>query len=431
MVNTFLREFAHGPSRVISQSFGRRYQKVSVTSRLLVTGHNHYLMFTHLRISLSARRQAKTLFEEEFWRTFRANTTSMKPLTVEDPNWNPVIGIEYHNIEAVTGQLCPAVAVVYRKSYRPGEIIVVGRFCLPVRRGLVEVIIEAQDRGVAWREASVGAELCSDSVLTADLLRSMLMGNTFDDAEYDDQFPTHCLSRVRKSLQWLIMDSGLVVTEPPSESSRSSSTSNEISLPHLGCTIRPPPRFMFCPNLSNPESNKQRFYRATLGSEDVRMLVVSVWHTHSYAPNLRKRGIDSLRQIAQHGAQLIHHSQNFRRINVTVENLPVTRRTSWLGASNGRDAVITVVDCEESGGLRCQNTIGWIRDEYSELIYLIYYADTLGVNQLETRTELVECLLSLRGIATGSHYSGRRRSSQSMWNIDLAGPQLRGAAPSS
>ena len=132
----------------------------------------------------------------------------------------------------------------------------------------------------------------------------------------------------------------------------------------------------------------------------------------------------------------------FKRRNVNTTTIRILREQTQYGEFSTNSfsttsrrtneyVVITVVDCEESGGLRCQNTIGWIRDEYSELIYLIYYADTLGVDQLETRTELVECLLSLRGIATGSHYSGRRRSSQSMWNIDLAGPQLRGAAPSS
>jgi hypothetical protein len=268
-------------------------------------------------------------------------------------------------------------------------------------------------------------------VLTNDLLRTMLKSHAFDDAEYDDQFPTHCLSRVRKALQWFIRDSGLIVTQPPSQLSIAHTQSGEIMLPHLGCTIRPPRRFMFCPNLSNPESNKQRFYRVTLGSENVRMLVVSVWHTHSYSPNLRKRGLESLRQIAHHGAQLIHRSQSFRRISVTVEDVPVNRRTSWLGASSGRDVVITVVDCEESGGLRCQNTIGWIRDDHSDLIHLIYYADTLGANQSETRTELVECLLSVRGIANGSSYSGRRRASHSMWNVDAISPPLRETAPSS
>lgn len=374
----------------------------------------------------------KALFEEEFWRNFHTNTTSMKPLTLEDPNWTPVIGIEYPEIRDVSGHFCPSMIVIYRKAYRPGEQIIVGRFCLPVRHGLFEVLIEAQDKGTAWREASVVADLCSERLLTTDLLRTMLKRHPFDDAEYDDQFPTHCLSRVRRALQWFITESGLVVTEPPAPSSRSKPTSSGITLGHLGCTIRPPQRFMFCPNLLNPESNKQRFYRATLGSDDVRMLVVSVWHTHSYAPNLRKRGKESLRQIALHGAQLIHRSQNFGRIRVTVEDVPVNRRTTWRGASSGRDAIITVVDCEENSGLPCQNTIGWTRDDHSDLIHLIYCAGTLGVNHMEARSELIECLLSVRRVSNGSSYvSGRRRSSQSIWNVDVDTAQLPETTPSS
>lgn len=340
----------------------------------------------------------------------------MRPITQEDPTWSPVIDLEYVDVSTETGSTSPALMVIYRKAYRPGEQIVVGRFCLPVRQGLIEVVVEASEKGIAWREAAVVADICKDQVMTTERLQAMLKSHAFDATRYDEQFPNHCLSRVRKSLHWLAEESNLIVTEPPL--GQQCSPGAEIMLTHLGCTFRPPPRFIYSPNRSNPESNKQRFCRATLGgSLGVDMLVVSVWYTHSYAPNLRKRGNASLRQIAYHGAQSIHRAQNFLNIRVSVEDAPISRRSSWLGGSNNRDAVLTVVDCEEAGGVRCQNTIGWIREPNSDLVYLIYYADTLGSDENEVRRELLDSLFSLRGREKAT-YTGRRRSSKSLWNVN-------------
>jgi hypothetical protein len=362
-----------------------------------------------------AHRQSRALFEDEFWNSFYTNTNSMIPITQEDPSWTPVIDVKYKDVTTVSKTTCPAMMVVYRKAYRPGEQIVVGRFCLPVLKGLLEFEIEAVDKGLAWREASVVADMCKDEVMTSERLQAVLKSHEFDSSQYDVQFPSHCLSRVRKALQWLTEESELVATEPPLGLPYPPDA--EVMLTHLGCTFRPPPRFVYCPNLSNPESNKQRFFRTTLGgSVGVQMLVVSVWYTHSYAPQLRKGGNASLKKIAQHGAGSIHRAQNFRNISITVEDAPVSRRKSWLGGANTKDAVITVVDCEEAGGTRCQNTIGWIRDPNSDIVHLIYYADTLSMGQKEVRSELIDSLFSLRTV-TGRSHSGRR-SSKSLWNVN-------------
>jgi hypothetical protein len=281
----------------------------------------------------------------------------------------------------------------------------------------MEVAVETREKGIAWREAAVVADLCKDQIMTTEKLQAMLKSHAFDSTQYDEQFPNHCLSRVRKALHWLTEESRLIVSEPPLGTDCSAGA--EVVLTHLGCTFRPPPRFLFCPNVSNPESNKQRFCRATLGgSVGVQMLVVSVWYTHSYAPNLRKRGNSTLRQIAHHGAQSIHRAQNFLNIRISVEDAPVSRRSSWLGgSSSSKDAIITVVNCEEAGGVRCQNTIGWIREPNSDTVYLIYYADTLDLDQKEVRTELLDSLFSLRE-NDKVNYTGRGRSSKSLWNVN-------------
>lgn len=384
---------------------------------------NNFALLAHLF------RQTIRVFEDEFWKASRPNgSDNMIPLTQEDPSWTPVIDLTYHDIQTIAGHTTPALSVVYRKCYEQGRQTIEGRFCLPLRNGLFEVVIEAKDKGVALREASFVADLCGDKVLTTDLLRETLKSHAFDAPVFDDQFPDHCLSRVRAALTWLLTKSELVVTEPTAKPG--ASTTSDIMLPHLGCMFQPPPRFLLSANTSNPGSNKERLYRVALGSEGVQMMVVSVWHTQSYAANLRKRGTESLRQVARHGAQLIHQSQNFHRIRVTVEDVVFNKQKSWRGSPGGRDAVLTIVDCEESGGLPCQNIIGWVRAEHSDNIYLIYYADTLGPNFKQSRAELLESLVSMRGITQRAMYS-RRRSTKSMWNVGVENSELReGAGPS-
>lgn len=389
---------------------------LSWTIRFFDNLHMDLRSSMRFHLEKSIETQTKALFEHEFWKGFKQNTTSMRPITQEDPNWSPVIDIEYKDLGTTSKTSTTALLVVYRKAYRPGEQIVVGRLCIPVRRGLIEIVVEAGDKGAAAREGALVMDMCKDNVMTTEMLQAMLKTREFDANRYDDQFPFHCLSRVRRAIHWLLEDSKLVVTEPRER--LDSSPNAEVMLTHLGCTFRPPPRFLYCPNLSTPGSNKQKFCRATLGgSFGVHMLVISVWYTHSYAPHLRKRGNASLRQIAHHGAMSIHRAQSFLNIHVSVEDVPVSRRSSWLGGHTNKDAVLTVVDCEEAGGIRCQNTIGWIREHYSDRVYLIYYADTHNIDRNEVRTELLDSLFSVRTLE-GLPYSGRRRSTLSVWNVN-------------
>jgi hypothetical protein len=308
----------------------------------------------------------------------------MRPRTQEEPDWSPIIDIEYRNVESETGLSTLALLVVHRTAYRPGEQIVMGRLFLPVRRGLFEVIVMAGERGTGWRESSIVAERCKDETMTAERLESLLRDHDFDSPCYDEQFPAHCLSRVRKAMSWLMKESTLVVTEVPIQTHPP-----EVDLTQLRCRLVPPPRFVYCPNPANPESNKQRFCRASFGGTDgVQMMVVSCW----YGRNIRK-GIKALRPVALHAARVIHESQQFVNIRISPQDISLNRRR-WLGGAS-KDAVITIVDCEEVQGVRRQNTIGWIREAHSGIIYLVYFVDTLGLNRSEVQKELQETLSSI------------------------------------
>jgi hypothetical protein len=330
----------------------------------------------------------------------------MRPRTQEDPQWSPIVDLEYRDIDSEAGASTPALLVVHHTAYRPGEQTVMGRLFLPVRRGLFEVIVQARERGTGWRESSIVADYCKEETMTAERLQTLLKSHDFDSPSHDEQYPAHCLNRVRKAMSCLIDESGLVVTEMPHQIQKMGA---EVNLAHLRCQLVPPPRFVYCPNPANPESNKQRFCRASFGGTDgVEMMVISCWHGHN-----NRKGTNNLHNVALHGAREIHESQAFASIQISSEEVSLTRRR-WLGGGN-KNAVITVVNCEESQGLRRQNTIGWIRESHSGTIYLVYFVDTLLLDQSEVRQELLETLSSIR---VQGHLR-RLRSSSDVWNAGL------------
>jgi hypothetical protein len=333
-------------------------------------------------------RYGRAAFESNF----RENVplqSSMRPRTEEDPSWSPIIDVEYIDIACNDGGKTSGLVIVHRTAYRPGEQVVMGRLCIPVRRGLFEVIVIAGEVGTGWRESAIIASNCrsGDENMTAERLQLLLKSYKFDDAQYDMQFPSHCLSRVRAAMAWLINVSQLTVTAKPAVPA-----GQEVELKQLRCRVVPPKRFIYSPNTHNPESNKQRFCRASFGGTDgVQMLVISCWYVKNSG-----NGMNGLRQVAMHGSRAIHESQQFDNIRVSLEEVSIKRR--WF--SLGKLMILAWVSCEEQGQRR-QNTIGWIKESSSGIIFLVYFADTLALNSDEVRNELMDTLSSIRALSFG------------------------------
>jgi hypothetical protein len=394
-----------------------------------------------------------------------------EPKTQHDLAWSPIVEVKYVQVNTERPKDPPttsALIVIHRLAYKEGEEIVMGRFLLPVRRGLYEVIAIAGDGGLEW-----GA-IADDDTYSTEPLRELQRNDTpaavtystnpttsstalqssapscsvhdtgyhsfkttienshpnvyesnvkkktairtldMDGSEYDDQFPNHCLSRVRRAMNWLTHKSCMVVTESPLPTPPPGS---EMELSHLRCRIVPPPRFLYCPNPYNPESNKYRFCRATLGGTDgVEMIVVSAWYTERDIG----KGLKPLQKVAHHASKVIHASQQLFHIRIDVQdiNLPLagsdnttTTTTTpatntltslrWMlpGSSkrtNSQDAVITVVDCTDAQGMRKQNTIGFVREASTGQVYLVYFADTISMDHDTVVREISETLASIR-----------------------------------
>eukprot|EP00529_Nitzschia_sp_RCC80_P013033 CAMPEP_0113461632 /NCGR_PEP_ID=MMETSP0014_2-20120614/11649_1 /TAXON_ID=2857 /ORGANISM="Nitzschia sp." /LENGTH=589 /DNA_ID=CAMNT_0000353415 /DNA_START=554 /DNA_END=2320 /DNA_ORIENTATION=+ /assembly_acc=CAM_ASM_000159 len=417
----------------------------------------------------SIERLGRVLFEEQYTKNRRGKYSSKyaEPKTKEDPEWSPIVDVKEvtvpvsmnksqeedqhrsatfsrrrsslfgktgdsrHKVGTATSNktstssstTAKALVVIHRLAYEEnGSEIVMGRFLLPVQKGLYEVIVIAADDGPTFdavpeltlttSSSSTMSPLALNTKTspcesaTDDAAFGCRISPDRDDVSWDEQYPDHCLSRVRKALQWVLEKSEMVVSDPPkqlhdflSSSSRSANLA-EWDLSHIHCRITPPERFLPCPNPDNPESNKYRFCRATLGGTDVEMMVVSCW----YGAEMPKGSIKHLRKLAVHASKIIHESQQLFDIKVTVKEVALGKyrqkdNVLWLplpGVSHPKDAIITTVDCINAQGRRKQNTIGWVRESVSGNVFLLYFVDTLRFDPKVVRQDLATTLASVR-----------------------------------
>lgn len=418
----------------------------------------HAFPFTGMLLILSyhINRLGRSIFDEHF-RLSQSECGESK--TQQDPAWSPIIEVKYVQVNTERHKEPPttnALIVIHRLVYKEGEEIVMGRFLLPVRRGLYEVIAIAGDGELEWgastdnensmeplrelqrndtpafsstRPISPTTFLSSASSYSVhdtghafkttikNSRRNVFQSNVrrkvavrtldMDGSEYDDQFPNHCLSRVRRAMNWLTHNSCMVVIELPPPTPPPGS---EMELSHLRCRIVPPPRFLYCRNPYNPESNKYRFCRATLGGTDgVEMIVVSAWYTERDIG----KGLKPLQKVAHHASKVIHASQQLFHIRIDIQDIQLqpaaTCNTTssknaslrWIlpGSSkrtNSQDAVITVVNCTDAQGIRKQNTIGFVRETSTGQVYLVYFADTIAMDHDTVVREISETLASIR-----------------------------------
>ena len=325
---------------------------------------------------------------------------------------SPIIDLEYKSVpvqeeDENSPSRTQALVVIHEgamsritREEQQQNVVMMGRLFLPVRHGLFEVIVTAEEEPVA---ASVADTIHDDlmeysfsSQASSKSSNSKVLGYLNKNRRED------CLDRVRNAMSWLLStEAKLVVTEPPADGQQAVEGTGfrEVELRQLRCKLTLPPRFMYSPNPSSPESNKHRFCRASFGgSEGVQAIVVSCW----YGNHIQK-GARGLKEVALHGARAIHELQQYKSIQISERETKLhsnTRhRRNWLPHLSGvgnRDAVVTTVTCQEAYGVRRQNTIGWVRESNSGVIFLVYYIDTLGLDSATVETEIIETLASIR-----------------------------------
>lgn len=149
------------------------------------------------------------------------------PPRTDDPTWSPVI--EAAPVALAGG---PAVRLIRRVAYAPGDELVAGHLIVPVADGHLDVMIMARAAMTGMREAVV---MLKDSPAPDDPPPTQAR---YDDPALDAAFPDHPLTIVRARLDALTGGGGLEVTRPAPRPPR------EVILKEAGCAIAPPPRFV-------------------------------------------------------------------------------------------------------------------------------------------------------------------------------------------
>ena len=461
--------------------------------RLVLEWKMNFFENLHMDLSTSTRdhlnaaihRHCKELFEDRFRQ--RQPEMKVKEDKEEEPRTeqfsnelSPLIDLVHTSVRYCSDKTgtstsvssTPALVVVHRTLNDANEEIVMGRLFLPVRKGLFEVIVRANEK-----EEEQDQQQRDQSRETTTRTTTMVVDEQQPlSSLFQDESCSACVNRVRNALSWLMTTTTttsdennnidkstiLAVTERPMTRTSTTSTATttiqqqqqhdhqqqEVKLTQLRCRLVPPPRFAYCPNPSSPESNKQRFCRASFGgTEGVQMMVVSCWYEgdrHTHNPNKEKGGVaggvaawkkEELSKVAVHGARVIHESQQLRDIRIETKVVALNRNASrlrrrcprWLCRFGSKiddhhqddhdlndQAIVTIVNCTEAPGMiPRQNTIGWIREPSNDqgTIYLVYFVDTLngwGTEEDVTK-ELLDTLTSIRVLTKHHHHDSKRR----------------------
>jgi hypothetical protein len=180
----------------------------------------------------------------------------------KDTSWSPLIDLERFDVEGGT-----ALTVLHRMTYQPGHEVVMGHTLVPVRRGLFEARWMFQASLTGYRETMLHAQRNR----RADDELSPLSQQAMDDPAHDTSFPKHPLTLARAARGW---HGKVRVTEPPP---RAQSGSRTIDV--LGCTVTPPPRFVFSSVSSDPGQTTAIFTRVSFAVTDgIEYLFVTRTH---------------------------------------------------------------------------------------------------------------------------------------------------------
>lgn len=207
------------------------------------------------------QRHAKGLFDA----LFEPGESASKPKTA-DGEWSPLV-------EAQTQILGGRVLrLIHRTRFAPDAEVVEGRLVIPTLAGTVSISAVASADESGLREKTVMAKVRAAKGSVHPPGRSLQ--TITDEAEWDDEFPEHPLTRVRAALDWLASPKGggLEVVSP-----ESATWIEAVTLDEAASTISARPRFLRVPKgaLSLPEG--MGVLSRVVFAADERPRTVEVW----------------------------------------------------------------------------------------------------------------------------------------------------------
>jgi hypothetical protein len=181
-----------------------------------------------------------------------------------DPRWSPIV-----DVEPVRVGESPALRVVRRLSYQPGNEVLSGSLLVPLAQGFAELAAIARAGQTGFRESVL--MLKRPEGPSTEPKVTFLSQAEYDDPAHDALFAEHPLSLVRGALRWLLADAGLEVTAPAAPPPE-----GEHVIAAAGCAVILPPRYLFVSREVMPmPPTLASFARVGLGEAPLRLL--DVW----------------------------------------------------------------------------------------------------------------------------------------------------------
>ncbi len=155
-----------------------------------------------------------------------------------DPNWSPLVELDYANIREATG-----LVVVYRSAYDTGNEVVVGELLVPLVSGLMMFSARSRASTTGVRETVLAERAMRQGIKPLEAMA--IAQEEIDDPRVDEEFYAHPLSVIRAAMRWLRYDADMEVLSPMEPRAN-----GEILLPSAGCAVVLPPRYVLTPALS-------------------------------------------------------------------------------------------------------------------------------------------------------------------------------------
>jgi hypothetical protein len=194
-------------------------------------------------------RHCRFLFEQ----VFATQPATGNPPRTADLKWSPMVSVE----RRVIGE-APALEVLHRVLYQPGNEVVMGHLLVPLMGGLLEVRWVARELGMTGlRESMLGALMMQKKGEMGFLSQAEM-----DDPVHDEKFAQHPISRARAAARLVLETTGIEISDPDDVAAGC-----EIELEELGCTFTPPPGFVHEQSTPGHEGFRRATFSVTDGIE--------------------------------------------------------------------------------------------------------------------------------------------------------------------
>lgn len=301
-----------------------------------------HITISPLMVDLSARHDqllhedlridSIEVFESTFYREVQAHDPSSRPRTA-DPTWSPIV-----SVEQITCGGAPAMVVIHRVTYAPGNELIAGRLVIPLERGTLYISAISRATTTGMRESVL-------AVLRPSSVEERLTQSQIDDPALDNKFPTHPLTLIRRALRTaLTAPLHVTVVTPLGEDD-----GGVMQLRAAGCMVRPPPRFRFSPAIAARMSpSLAPFSRATL--PEAGAYLFDVWRL----PDVTIKGRDALTQLGRVAEETVRQHEQEGATDIELESFS-------LPTLDGRPTWGTVARFR-AGGTVVQSSATWFAD---------------------------------------------------------------------